>query len=342
MRVCSNCFSDIEIIGFLGSRASEVGQCDFCNCLNVNLIDIEELFEFFKVFFNNFKPDKKGEPLIDLVQRHWSIFRTREIGVTIISYIISQLKISVVSAHELVNYIPEILENVQYWTILKEKIKWETRYIIDIGYLTEDLGWDKLLRSKSTISKSDRFYRARLHYNENLNPYINKDMFCPDPLKATSGRANPSGIPFLYLCDNKETVLYEIRSSYLDELSIGTFVLNELIDEEIMIADFTENFSVFFQGEEINTEISDKIKAKLLKDSISRDLSKPMRRYDTEIDYIPTQFICEFIKVFSGVHGIKFRSSLHPEGNNIVIFNQRIMTCESVEKVKVKNVTISV
>jgi len=67
-----------------------------------------------------------------------------------------------------------------------------------------------------------------------------------------------------------------------------------------------------------------------------------MRRYDTEIDYIPTQFICEFIKVFSGVHGIKFRSSLHTEGNNIVIFDQNIMVCESVENVKVSNVSISV
>ncbi len=56
------------------------------------------------------------------------------------------------------------------------------------------------------------------------------------------------------------------------------------------------------------------------KQKISIDLSKPMRRYDNEIEYIPTQFICEFIKVFTGASGIKFSSSLHPSGNNFVIF----------------------
>ncbi len=65
-----------------------------------------------------------------------------------------------------------------------------------------------------------------------------------------------------------------------------------------------------------------------------------MRRYDSELDYIPTQFICEFIKIFTNVRGIKFRSSLHPVGNNIVIFNQDIMENKEVKKVRICNVSI--
>ena len=342
MKVCKNCFSDNEIIAFLTTHSTAVGRCDFCGSTDEDLMDIEELYDFFKEFFNNFQTTTKGESFIELVQRHWNIFRTNEIGIGIVDFIVNQLDTNIHSAFELVNFIPDILENVHYWDILKEKIKWERRYVIDINYLTEDLGWDKLLSSNSTLDNSEKFYRARLHHSENLHPYATNEMYGPTPEKATAGRANPTGIPFLYLCDNKETVLYEIRASYLDELSIGTFVLNKFINKEIVIADFTEKPSVFFQGDEIKNEVSNKIKAKLLKDLISNDLSKPMRRYDTEIDYIPTQFICEFIKVFSGVHGIKFRSSLHTEGNNIVIFDQNIMVCESVENVKVSNVSISV
>jgi hypothetical protein len=39
----------------------------------------------------------------------------------------------------------------------------------------------------------------------------------------TTSLANPSGIPFLYLSENEKTVVYEVRASYLDELSIGVF-----------------------------------------------------------------------------------------------------------------------
>ena len=81
----------------------------------------------------------------------------------------------------------------------------------------------------------------------------------------------------------------------------------------IIISDFTESETIFHPS-----RVAERIKSTLLKQKISVDLSKPMRRYDSELDYIPTQFICEFIKIYTGVQGIKFRSSLHTLGNNIV------------------------
>lgn len=131
--------------------------------------------------------------------------------------------------------------------------------------------------------------------------------------------------------------MYEIRAAYLDEVSIGTFQLKPPIDQPVLIADFTETIAIFHPS-----RIGEKIKATLLKEKISADLSKPMRRYDSELDYIPTQFICEFIKIYTGVKGIKFRSSLHSVGNNFVIFDQGLFTCTNVRKVKVHNVRISV
>ena len=134
-----------------------------------------------------------------------------------------------------------------------------------------------------------------------------------------------------------DTVLYEIRASYLDEVSIGTFSLKNDLTSAITISDFTESETIFHPS-----RVGVKIKTTLLKQKISIDLSKPMRRYDSELDYIPTQFICEFIKVYTDVQGIKFRSSLHTLGNNIVIFNQHFMQCIDVKKVKVNKVIISV
>ena len=162
-------------------------------------------------------------------------------------------------------------------------------------------------------------------------------MLCPPRHLSTAGRANPSGIPFLYLSDNKETILYEIRASYLDEVSIATFTLKDNLDKLIYISDFTEIPTIFHPS-----RVNEKIKSTLLKQKISIDLSKPMRRYDSELDYIPTQFICEFIKIYTGVQGIKFRSSLHNIGNNLVIFDQNLVQCNLIEKVKVKKVKISI
>lgn len=336
MKVCEKCFLDNEIIGFINARSTTLGPCDFCDSENENLIDVEELYDFFQELFDNFQLKEDGETLTAKIQNNWSLFGTDELAIRVMDYILPQLQTNIKNSENLVDFTEDIRENVNYWEILKNNIKWERRYVTDIDYLTGDLGWDSFLSDKVTLDKNKEYFRARLHYKESTVPYKPDEMYAPPCVDSSAGRANPAGIPFLYLCDNESTVLYEIRAAFLDEVTIGRFSLKDSIKEEISIADFTQKPSVFRLG-----EVDKSIKSTLLKDLISRDLSKPMRRYDSEIDYIPTQFICEFIKVFAGVHGIKFRSSLHPEGNNLVIFDQNIMECKSVEKVRVKNVIIS-
>jgi hypothetical protein len=155
-------------------------------------------------------------------------------------------------------------------------------------------------------------------------------MGCPTPNNTRGGRANPLGIPFLYLSDNEETVLYEVRASFLDEISVGLFRVKNSLD--VKIVDFTECISIYNPS-----NVNGLIKAHLLKRLISEDLSKPMRRYDSEIEYIPTQFICEFIKIITNAKGIQFKSSLHPKGNNLVLFDENLMKCTNV---KLKQITL--
>jgi hypothetical protein len=258
------------------------------------------------------------------------------IGDKIINKALNQLNTILTSSEELVSFSEEIIENVDYWQKLKEQLKWEKRYLTDINFLTDDLGWDGFFESKTIIEKKDILYRARLHSTADTDAFTESDMFCPPKHIAGGGRANPSGIPFLYLSDNEETILYEIRASFLDEISVASFGLAENIEDCIVISDFTEVPSLFAPN-----DVNKRIKATLLKKVISRDLSTPMRRYDSDLDYIPTQFICEFIKVFTNVQGIKFRSSLHNVGNNVVLFDQTQLKCMSVKKVKITKVQIN-
>lgn len=332
--VCKNCFADKELIGFIVSQ-NTFGDCGCCGSKDVEIISIEELFDFFKELFGNFQSISSGECFISKIQDNWSLFSTLENGQKILNFTLAKIDSPIKSPDELVDFNDEILENVNFWFKLKEQLKWERRYLTNIGYLTDDLGWDSFFESKTIIGKDDNFYRARLHKNADEKLFSNDEMFCPRKEFSTAGRANPSGIPYLYLSDSEDTILYEIRASYLDEVSVASFRIKQDLSQDIIISDFTETPSLYAQS-----EVNQRIKSTLLKQIISRDLSKPMRRYDSELDYIPTQFICEFIRVFTNVQGIKFRSSLHDIGNNLVIFNQNIMECNEVIKVQVSGVSI--
>jgi hypothetical protein len=161
------------------------------------------------------------------------------------------------------------------------------------------------------------------------------------PDKSTSaGRANPQGIPYLYLSKSLETTLYEIRATFLDNISIGVFRVID--DTYLKLVDFTSRQSPFnSMGNILNFT-----KGRLIRNAISRELSKPLRRYDSELEYIPTQFICEFIRYITGADGLQFYSSLDETGVNIVLFNQEKINCIDVElhqinKVEIKSKKIS-
>jgi hypothetical protein len=332
--VCKDCFADKELIGFIESQ-NIFGDCDVCSNKAIEIIDIDETLEFFSELMLNFSLKDGEKDLFSQIQENWDFFREPKTGIEILNEVLSRIHSEISSANATVTFNEEVLDNINYWTIFKEKLIWETRYVSNIEYLTEDLGWDSFFESKVKIGEGDIFYRGRLHHNANEDIFGPNEMYAPPREDSVAGRANPEGIPFLYLSDNESTVLYEVRGSFLDEISIGKFVPLSSMEDPIIISDFTETPALFYPG-----EVNKRIKSTLLKKQISIDLSRPMRRYDSELDYIPTQFICEFIKVFTNVQGIKFKSSVHEGGNNIVIFDESIMECTSVKKVKVSEVRI--
>jgi hypothetical protein len=332
MEVCPNCFADKELKGFISSSTS-IGHCNICSSDTVPLLNIKELLDFFQELISNFVKAAQGEPLRTKIQGAWSFFSTHSISTKILNEVLPQLTTAITSSDDLVEYQADINDNIRHWDILKEELKWSRRYISDISRL-EDLGWDAYFNTQYQLKTTDELYRARLHHESGLPAFTINQMMCPPKHLTTGGRANPSGIPFLYLSDNPNTVLYEVRAAYLDELTIGVFKLEDHIGS-IKIVDFTEDTSLFQPG-----KVNETIKGRLLRSIISRDLSKPMRRYDSDIEYIATQFICEFIKIFTGASGIKFSSSLHPSGTNLVIFDQSLMTCTKVILKKINHLDL--
>lgn len=340
MKVCVHCFNDLEIKQFIISNSTENGSCDFCDeACNSALIEVGELLDFFAEFIQLFKLSATGLPLSQLIQKDWNLFSSEIVCNNILSTILLSLESPISNCHDTVDYTDEIVECSSYWETLKEEIKWEKRFLTNIDIL-EELGWIRHLSQTVQLPQSELLYRARLNYDGNLKETNVTEMGCPNKKQTPAGRANPQGIPYLYLSKEIETVLYEVRATYLDEVSVGTFQIKD--NSTVILVDFTEEKASAFSKID---EIVDYTKSMLLKRNISADLSKPIRRYDSEIDYIPTQFICEYIRYINNrdnqlIDGIIFNSSLHRGGKNIVLFNQDKVDCISVALHRVTNVEI--
>ncbi|MAU14152.1 RES family NAD+ phosphorylase [Flagellimonas sp.] len=327
MEVCPSCFIDTELKAFISASNSK-GDCAICNATNQPIMDINELMDFFQELIDNYRPVEDGDSIKNKIQGNWSFFSNHQVAENILNHILPKIDTDIHNASSPVDYIQEINNNHEYWEIFKEELKWSHRFLSNLDQLLE-LGWDGFFNTQYRLTQDTLLYRARVHHQSGNQAYPEDKMYAPTRDLAKGGRANPLGIPYLYLCDNPKTVLYEVRASYLDELSIGTFQL-KAETEFVNIVDFTED-TPLFQPEMVRETIM----AKLLRERVSRDLSKPMRRYDSEIEYIPTQYVCEFIRIYTGASGIRFASSLHPSGKNVVIFNQDLMDCTRVDLHKV-------
>lgn len=68
-----------------------------------------------------------------------------------------------------------------------------------------------------------------------------------------------------------------------------------------------------------------------------------MRRSDSPLDYVPTQYVTDYIQSIThdGTHeydGIEYKSTLHPSGFNLAIFNPDLFSCISVDVYKVNEI----
>ena len=70
-------------------------------------------------------------------------------------------------------------------------------------------------------------------------------------------------------------------------------------------------------------------------------MAQPLRRFDSELDYLPTQYICEYIK-FIGFDGVEYGSAMNKGGINIAIFDDSKFECVDLEVVEIKKIEISV
>lgn len=177
-------------------------------------------------------------------------------------------------------------------------------------------------RTRATAEGSI-FWRAQLGNDwEPLydgDKYID-DMLCPLPPermkplpdRAHEGRANPKGIPYLYVASRKETAIAEVRPWLGFTVSLAQ--LKTLRPLSLVDCSSTDKPRRFW-----DKGIPEEEWDKAVWWAVDQAFSKPVTASDDTADYVPTQVIAEAFKA-SGFDGLVYRSSFGG-GDNVVLFD---------------------
>jgi len=337
MNCCIECFTSEYIKDIITKNSNNRGNCNFCNTENVNLYEPRELFFYFKNLLDLYVPKQmigistssiENQIIEDFPNQ---IFNEQKLNPPIIKNLINSIiqdekedfrKILENPVCLECNHDPISKQKAEIlkisWDEFALEIKSEYRY-----HINRVIDLDKLEQLIKRVEKSYRkgkiFYRARI---SDKNGYRKDEMNNPPNNKARAGRANPEGISYLYLSNDLETTIFETRAYLFDFVTIGEFRLNE----DITVIDLrgTKHFDPILLADQ--DVLEDFLIHLPFISHLETELSKPLRRNDNKLDYIPTQYLSEFIKS-KGYSGIEYKSSLNPSEFNLAIFNSDKLEC---------------
>jgi hypothetical protein len=222
-----------------------------------------------------------------------------------------------------------ILKN-NCWSDFVKGIKRENRFHSD--FVNTDKLFTFLRCAVKQHRKGEILFRSRICHDE--KGYQREKMGAPPNDKAKGGRVNPEGISILYLADEAETTLYEIRAGVYDYVTVGRFKL--LKDIEVINLANIDQISPFI-GIDYGFDLTQyAMNIEHLK-MIAQEISKPLRN-DNALDYLPTQYISDYIRS-KGYDGIEYGSTMRKQGFNLAVFDPTLFKCTSTKVYDVKSIS---
>lgn len=337
MNCCVECFQDIEIRKIIVSN-NKLGYCDFCEKSERAIYDISlpsDLSELIYGIISVYKEVEKGEPLFEILIEDWNIFnkqlpKIRNLVEKFCDLTMGNLK----NSNNINVEIPKAdMENYgvfsgHTWVEFSNAIKTTNRF--HSGFFKADQLASFLSYSTTKYSKGTILFRARVCSDR--NGYKTGEMGPPEDIeKRKSGRVNPEGIGVLYLTSDEKTALSEVRASAFDFVSLGEFRLKK--DIKVVNISGLQNISPAVYDRALESLAAN---IKVFSD-IAKEIAKPLRRNDSTLEYLPTQYITEFIKS-KGYSGVEFSSTMSTGGINIAAFDKELFECVAVHNVEIKKI----
>jgi hypothetical protein len=163
-------------------------------------------------------------------------------------------------------------------------------------------------------------------------------MKAPPPKYASHGRANPAGIPYLYLGSEIRTAASEIRPHKGEIICVASFTTpSDLKIVDLRNPRYTVSPFLLTDQADIGRMRSDIT----FLESLGVELTRPVLPQAAAFDYTPSQYLCEFIKK-CGYDGVIYRSSVSG-GMNMALFKpERATIGGTVEQHEVTRVDVDV
>lgn len=235
MRICKDCFLDEELRSEINANAVIDGICDVCGKRS-KVMDFSEFYGFFTTLLELYSPTgNSNKTIVDIIQDEWHFFKDKDVAMALLADVIRANNLGY-SIADFVDYTDDICIRVAVWDRLKTSVKEKSRFFTNMDEFAQ---YNYLTAGKS-LHVGQKLYRSRITPVGQKKIKCDK-MGCPPKELATAGRANPIGIPYLYLSDSAKTTYFEVRAVYLDKLSVGTF----RIERELELVDFIYDVNLF-------------------------------------------------------------------------------------------------
>lgn len=354
-RCCIECFNESFLRAWI-SENGERGKCNFCGAGRVPCVDCTELTDLFEPLLRLYEPTEYGEhyhPEIDLdavdvgeqlptlLDDDWEVFSDA---------LDLETKSRLLDAIRNLSLDPKdrMLEtgSDELWTPKEKRlfhedesalwerfcyhVKHERRFIPKLGWSekTPPQEWleDVPESWRLKLQTGKRFYRVRCKVRGRGVPLPPEEMGAPPPEKARAGRANPWGIPMLYLASDPATAIAEVRAAPGVPVSVATMVITKGLN----VIDLTQ-IPPFGSPFECGKNLTQELGYRAIFRCLSEALAQPVDAAMAEIEYVPTQYLVEAIKD-AGLDGVKYVSS-QGTGWNLVLFEVDVAQPAQVDAV---------
>jgi hypothetical protein len=331
---CAECFNDRhlrrEIPGLSAGRA----RCDYCGTDDVHVVEPTKLQNYFEVLLSIYEPHADGRFLVEWLKDDWEMFHP---GMDMARQ--KELLGDVLNDGEIVRqpFVPSERfksDGLDRWEKLRVELMQENRY-----FPNAQLNTDRLEEHFTQLHAENphlmTWHRARLQNSD--VPFELGEMGAPPQRVSTHGRANPAGIPYLYLASDATTAVSETRPHTGDKACVAEFTippglkLLDLRHPKLLVSPFP---------------LADEDKMGQLRSDIAflerlgEELTRPILPQGAMIDYVPSQYLCEFMKK-CGWDGVIYRSSVS-DGMNLALFKPALATARIVRPYAIHKLTVEV
>lgn len=332
---CTECFGDRGLRNdIIPALSEQSGSCDFCGSDNVYLIEPSKLSDVFEILVSIYEPDLNGKLLVEWMKSDWQLFSHPSMDIAHAKDLLGEI----LDDGEIVrrNFSPSerhSSDGLAQWDTLRDELLHENRYFLDEALDRDRL--QELLGHLLADEMPEIWFRARIRDQDCT--YSVAEMGAPPKRLATSGRANPAGIPYLYLGSFPETAVAEVRPHTGELACVASFHVPKPLTT-VDLRNPRQLVSPFVLADA--TDIG-QLRADIpLLERLGEELTRPVIPSSAAIDYIPSQYLCEFIKK-SGYDGVIYRSSVS-EGINLALFDPSKAVGQTVSEYSINSVTVDV